>query len=570
MLRRLMTYIEKTTKTLFAALCLSVSAIVPASAADVVFLPDIPADQIARDTVRSFDSQTGVSLVTAPTFDPFEQDNTLAGTAALRTGPSAITIDGEQVVGGAYLDLKMIYTSASDDPFDLRGFEQAYYVSGDPVSRLSQDVRTLDCASNTTEVVYEDNYYNNYNDYGYLAGVYLLLPRYRGHRGYWGSSSRHRPFAGWSDWRHRRGYGSHGGGYYSGYGSRGRGFGYQGRGGRGDRDRGRGGDRRGSDNGGNGGSDNGGRVERADAPRHSGRNAVIGGSRENRSYTRQRGVVTGGPLTNGRADNTRRRESSSSTRTQRDRARGTSRDRNADRTNMRERIRGGESVGRLERGRGSNPLANTSRQPISRTGRPNVRGTVTNRAANPAGSAPRPIARSAPPATVSSRPAPRVQSRVQSKPQQRTERKQRTKPVSKPRESSRKLNREVDRSFRKTNRSSRGRKQMEFFPMLSGFGRVNSSVVTTNYRCVREETVTLHIPQERLDAARFDGMTLVIVDNADRDVPIYLPPNYIEGFRQATGRSFSRYQSGSQYSVPSTTVVTPQPRYSPQGSYPQN
>jgi len=262
----------------------------------------------------------------------------------------------------------MIYTSASDDPFDLRGFEQAYYVSGDPVSRLSQDVRTLDCASNTTEVVYEDNYYNNYNDYGYLAGVYLLLPRYRGHRGYWGSSSRHRPFAGWSDWRHRRGYGSHGGGYYSGYGSRGRGFGYQGRGGRGDR--------RGSDNGSNGGSDNGGRVERADAPRHSGRNAVIGGSRENRSYTRQRGVVTGGPLTNGRADNTRRRESSS-TRTQRDRARGTSRDRNAGRTNMRERIRGGESVGRLERGRGSNPLANTSRQPISRTGRPNVRGTVT-------------------------------------------------------------------------------------------------------------------------------------------------------------------------------------------------
>jgi len=105
--------------------------------------------------------------------------------------------------------------------------------------------------------------------------------------------------------------------------------------------------------------------------------------------------------------------------------------------------------------------------------------------------------------------------------------------------------------------------------MLSGFGRVNSSVVTTNYRCVREETVTLHIPQERLDAARFDGMTLVIVDNADRDVPIYLPPNYIEGFRQATGRSVG-YQSGSQYSGPSTTVVTPQPRYSPQGTYPQN
>jgi len=37
--------------------------------------------------------------VTAPTFDPFEQDNTVAGTAALRTGPSETTIDGRRVSG---------------------------------------------------------------------------------------------------------------------------------------------------------------------------------------------------------------------------------------------------------------------------------------------------------------------------------------------------------------------------------------------------------------------------------------------------------------------------------------
>jgi hypothetical protein len=207
-----------------AVLCLSASFIVPAAAADATFLPDIPAEQIAADTARSYDSRTGVSIVTAPTFDPFEQDDTVAGTAALRTGPSETTIDGARVVGGAYLDLKMIYTSPSDDPYDLRGYERAYYVSGDPVARITQDVKTLDCASNTTEVVYQDDYYDRYDSYGYLAGIYMLLPRYRGHRGYWSGRTRHRPFSGWSGWRKRAGYGNYGASYGYDYGYDGRGF----------------------------------------------------------------------------------------------------------------------------------------------------------------------------------------------------------------------------------------------------------------------------------------------------------------------------------------------------------
>jgi hypothetical protein len=540
-----------------AVLCLSASFIVPAAAADATFLPDIPAEQIAADTARSYDSRTGVSIVTAPTFDPFEQDDTVAGTAALRTGPSETTIDGARVVGGAYLDLKMIYTSPSDDPYDLRGYERAYYVSGDPVARITQDVKTLDCASNTTEVVYQDDYYDRYDSYGYLAGIYMLLPRYRGHRGYWSGRTRHRPFSGWSGWRKRAGYGNYGASYGYDYGYDGRGFsrrGYDGHDGsrtgrRGDDEsRGRGtGGRSGSGNGSGNSAENGSDTRHENArKRHSGANSIIGGSRRNRSYQRQRGVVYGEPLSNGRSDTQRESRNTRRELSREDRSR----------------------VGVRDRGRGSNPLSNTTRQPTARTGRPAIRETVSgsNRRSNPAGVTPRPVTRSAP--TISA-PAPQVrQSRRQNNRVQNSK-KANIKRVSKPRPSkreSRKLDRAVDRSFRNNNRARRG-KQMEFFPMQAGFNRVSSSLVTTNYRCVREETVTLHIPQERLDAARFDGLTLVIVDNADRDVPVYLPPNYIEGFRQAA--------RGGSFSSSSTTIVTPQPSYtSPaytnQQGYPQN
>lgn len=547
----------RTAKTFLAALCMSASFIIPASAADITLLPDIPADQIARDTARSFDSRTGVSIVTAPTFDPFEQDNTLAGTASLRTGPSETTIDGARVVGGAYLDLKMIYTSPSDDPYDLRGYENAYYVSGEPVARIRQETRTLDCASNTTEVAYQDDYYNNYDNYGYLAGLYLLLPRYRGHRGYWDGGSRYRPSAGWSDWRRRGAYGGYGGSYGHNYGGHnGESFGTQGNGGRGHNGghgtrsggTGHSGNGNGSSAGNNNGTGSTG-VRTGSTPRtehHNARNAVIGGSAENRSYTRQRSVVTGGPLQPSR---------STQAQPERQNTRSSNNDRGRDRIRTHERLRAESNVGRLDRGRGSNSIVNTTRQPIARTGRPAIRETITNRSVNPAGAAPSPIARSAPPRPVRAAPTRR--------PEPRTERKSSPKPVSKPRPT-RRIDREVDRSFRKNTRATRG-KRMEFFPMLGGYTRARTTVVT-NYRCVREESVTLHIPQDRLDAARFDGMTLIIVDNADRDVPIYLPPNYIEGFRQAAGRN-------------TAAVVTPQPSYTQptyseptysQPRYPQN
>ena len=92
---------------------------------------------------------------------------------------------------------------------------------------------------------------------------------------------------------------------------------------------------------------------------------------------------------------------------------------------------------------------------------------------------------------------------------------------------------------------------MNFFPSAAiaanGYARTD---VYANTRCVKEEKITLHIPQERLDAARFDGLTIIVLDNAGNEVPVYLPPNYIEGFRKAVSGygGTVNYSSGQSYS----------------------
>ena len=67
-------------------------------------------------------------------------------------------------------------------------------------------------------------------------------------------------------------------------------------------------------------------------------------------------------------------------------------------------------------------------------------------------------------------------------------------------------------------------------------------VVSTNRDCAVEESLTLFIPNERLDAARFDGLTIWIRDIAStgqgdtlvyEERSLFIPPNYIEGFRRA-------------------------------------
>jgi hypothetical protein len=64
-------------------------------------------------------------------------------------------------------------------------------------------------------------------------------------------------------------------------------------------------------------------------------------------------------------------------------------------------------------------------------------------------------------------------------------------------------------------------------------------VTNVNTQCAREERLSVHIPQERLEASRFDGLTVLVLDRAGREIPVYIPPNYVEGFRQAVAQGGS-------------------------------
>jgi hypothetical protein len=89
--------------------------------------------------------------------------------------------------------------------------------------------------------------------------------------------------------------------------------------------------------------------------------------------------------------------------------------------------------------------------------------------------------------------------------------------------------------------SERSRVQHEMFP---GDGHSGAVVVSSHRDCAREDQLVLFIPNDRLEAARFDGLTLILRDvtydprtgqtTVYDERPLYIPPNYIEGFRIAT------------------------------------
>lgn len=153
-------------------------------------------------------------------------------------------------------------------------------------------------------------------------------------------------------------------------------------------------------------------------------------------------------------------------------------------------------------------------------------------------------------------------------PKQRVER----KPPPQPR-----VDRKVDRTFKKHNPRVNRHKHRNFYPMVGGYTRTD---VYVNARCVKEETLSLHIPQERLDAARFDGFAVILLDRAGREVPVFVPPNYVEGFRKAVGKpSYTRptpYRSAPvtpSVRVPSSSrepIIYGDPGTPAPSGYPQN
>ena len=74
--------------------------------------------------------------------------------------------------------------------------------------------------------------------------------------------------------------------------------------------------------------------------------------------------------------------------------------------------------------------------------------------------------------------------------------------------------------------SPRPGKQHDLYPPLEPVGG----------QCAVRESVGVFVPWERVDAARFDGLSLAMEDRDGREVSVWVPPNYIEGFRLATRR----------------------------------
>jgi hypothetical protein len=108
---------------------------------------------------------------------------------------------------------------------------------------------------------------------------------------------------------------------------------------------------------------------------------------------------------------------------------------------------------------------------------------------------------------------------------------------------------------------------MDFFPSSSHGGR--SIVTSSAIDCAREDKLRVFVSNERLDAARFDGLTLIALDAQGHETPVYIPPNYIEGFRlAASGRIRPQgYQSRGQQSQDYSSQNSPSQGYQSQQPY---
>ena len=428
---------------------------------------DLTPEKIAGDVVGQFNPRIGQQELVGPSFDPFEQDEALAGAVRLRSTTNARDLNGTLMVDGALLEVDLFYNRDGDsDPTRTR---DALFVSGAPVPIVSRDSREVECSSRVTETVYlSDRYYGGYRGYG---GLTRTRPSYRGF-GY-------DPYGGY-----------YGGGYagYGGYGGYSSGFG-------------------------------------TTHPRPR---------RPRRDVRRRPQPVTGTPPspvapTPRTPEDMRPRFNRPDNIVIDDRIPDKTRGRGVDRPIAR-RDTGSQTVQPRRRDRRSDtPRPDVERPAVAPPAvqRPSRRapfGTVNRRTARetltPA-PAPRPAPAPAPRTAPTPKPAPRPTPRP--KPPARTRPKAAPKPP-------------VSR------RRNEARRQLDLFPQ----GYNDLSVVSARRDCAVEDSVMLFIPNERLDAARFDGLSIIVRDVApgrngtvqvfDERV-VYLPPNYIEGFRLASNRA---------------------------------
>ena len=511
----------------------------PTMVAAAPSLPNIPADQIARDVTAEHNPRTGqVELIAAP-FDPFEEDPYMAGSLRLRTADGAVAIDGQPLRGGALVDIDFYYNSPSDDPYGGRNYSNVSFVSGDLAPVVLRDARILECSTRVENVAYDHNIYYSPATYS-RYGIYQPYRHYAGHSAFgfgFGSSyygpginlffnNRSRLARTLLSNRRRNNSRS----FLPRLNTPNTGF--------------RGADvRRGRVISPRLGTLRGRAVAAETnteiAPVPAVRSAAAIAASERRREIRNR--IGNRRLT---ADDFR----VSSTR-------GTNRNLQTEprletRTPRRRR---GAAARRSQFNAAPNAEINTeSNTRVSpRVGsvfgrRGAVRGTAAGQARaavarpnTPKQSAPQPSApkQSAPKTSQPKTRAPKRNAPKKSA-SRRSESKKATSKRSTPKRSKPSSSSRSSRSSRSSSsgRSSSLRNRVRnFFPTHGNSGR---GVVTSHsVDCAREDKLSVFIPTERLEAARFDGLTLIALDAQGGETPIYIPPNYIQGYRlAATGR----------------------------------
>ena len=518
----------------------------PTMVAAAPSLPSIPAEQIARDVTSDFKPRTGQRELVAAPFDPFEDDPNLAASLRLRSADGAVAIDGQPLRDGALVEVDFYYNSPSDDPYGGRNYSDAGFINGDLAHVVKRDTRILECSTRVENVVYDQaSYYGP----GYSVGIYRPYRHYAGHSafGFGFGSSYFGP-----------GYGFYGGsrigfnqiGFGSRSFSRNRSIGSPSLGSSRNTTRSRTTADRNRDR-----ADR--RRDRADRNR----------DRDDSSRAdRNRRNLNGESAGNRNRDVSRRRQNAS---------RLTNRevDDRASRVQSFGVGRNGNEVRRNARNSGVASGVNTrARVEVAPTGtQPAVSqsATTSNTPSQSSGSETR---RSQPRRSEGQRSATNQSSANRSEGRRSETRRSETRSNS---SNSRSNSRSSSRSNSRTNSRSNSRptarsttprrrtsqsnnkRKLNFFPHAGHGGR--SVVTTQSVDCAREDKLTVFIPNDRLDAARFDGLTLIALDAQGGESPIYLPPNYIEGFRlAATGRVAPQGQSSGGGVTHTPQIVTPQ------------
>ena len=511
----------------------------PTTVAAAPSLPNISADQIARDVIADFNPRTGQTELIAAPFDPFEADPNLAGSLRLRSADGAVAINGQPLQNGALVDVDFYYNSPSDDPYGGRNYSDAVFVSGDLAPVVLRDTRVLECSTRVENVEYIHT--------SYYSPVYSPVSR----------------FGLYQPYRHYTGHSSFGFGFGSNYFGPGINFFNNNR----------------SRFARNNFTTNTRRnfLPRTNLPNAGFRNSPVrrrgfisplrsriatGNTRANTVDTNAGTEISPAAQTSAPSDTVLRRREALS-RIGAGGRRLTERNLRSPRRVATPAIANAESTSvtpAASRVR-QRTADTTSRRRALRRGQSQ---TATSRQVNPKRNVPTPVVpkQSVSRPVISKQSAPKRSASKQSKSSSsQTKSRSSSKRSTTSSRSSLKSRTSTgtSKAARRSTPSIARRGKLNFFPN-DGYGA--SSVVTSrSVDCAREDKLSVFIPNDRLDAARFDGLTLIALDAQGGETPIYIPPNYIQGFRlAATGRVQPQGLSAPQPQV----QPQPQPQFQPQ------